>query len=1223
MKVVVAFTCDDNAPSGGAKQLYRHVDILNENGIEAVVAHPTRGFRLTWFKNDTRVVCSEDVRMEPGDFLLFGEAVGEVPRLRGSERCANVIYVQNPYNMMLGFGKNLGRIREVYGSAAGVLCQSAYTEENVRYFLPSANVMSFRYSFDRLPFAWCGDKRKVAAYMPRKHGGTASSVFALMSMRRCPDEWEVASLEGRNEERVAEVLKMAAVFVSFSMNEGFGMPPAEAMSCGCAVVGFPGFAGEEYMKPGLCWPVREYDVLEMVRAVETAMMTPVPELVKVGKKASDFIRSEYSSEKEVAGVMAAWHKMIKSSVQLTTPMERVRSEVAAYVPVYNEGPYLEALLRWLVRRVGVVFVCESERSWCPTAEPGGKSKCVVEKVLASMPEARGVLRYVLVKEDGSQETEPLRREAEQRNRTLEEIRRQGFKHVWMVEADEFYTDAEAERLWRWYFDREDDVRVVRASWHTYWRSLRWRIEPQEMFKPNIIFASDCKFEVGRKMSEKDEANAAEVPQSVCVVRHYSWSRTPSDTRRKLSAWGHAMQLRKGWFDEVFMAWKPGCNMGNLHPIEPGQYERVVRCEMPLPEALRKHPFADLDIIEEESQEVVAAVPMEQTKVVVNSNQTMKRVKAVIMSHNQPETVDELYEALAPVFDDVEVFDSMSDPNKVPVHVSRSFPNIYWTGLWNEVLRTCSDYDAVWVLGGDVKLRNDPVDYRRAIEESLPFGLWSPAVDGRSCMYMQPGNFKGKARMVWNIEGIAMAASGEMLRGMGMLPEDNKFGYGQDLWMSWKARTMALRNVIDGRVIITHPVGTGYSNDDAGRQMDETYGRMLGPNYRRSHFHFSDLFEENVVDWPKEEGVSEKITVVTVDNGWGIPDFVRLVGKVEGIRAVVMKKGVMTDCGSDGVECVPYDASLASLLKEADMALFTRVGDANKEDYLKLLKAGVPMVVHNACAQGMVEHQKNGYLYIEDGWALKWIAMLRDSVEERKRLEGVWGRDRNLHPIEPVKAFLPSKRDSFGAQPMVELVERPKVTVITPTYKRDPKVVLRCVNCMRLQTVQSWEQLVCSDGSEEPETRAAVESIGDPRVRYTFTHSKKEGDYGNTVRLAMLGQARGDYVLFCDDDNIIMPDYFDRMISVLEANPQAGFAVCHVMHFGPLNEKVAGKPPKVLTGEPVQLYHVDPLQVLVRREVMIKVGWDTKVGYLSDGVTLEALGKATPHVRVNEVLGVHV
>jgi len=96
-----------------------------------------------------------------------------------------------------------------------------------------------------------------------------------------------------------------------------------------------------------------------------------------------------------------------------------------------------------------------------------------------------------------------------------------------------------------------------------------------------------------------------------------------------------------------------------------------------------------------------------------------------------------------------------------------------------------------------------------------------------------------------------------------------------------------------------------------------------------------------------------------------------------------------------------------------------------------------------------------------------------------------------------------------------------------------------------------------------------------------------------------------------------------MVKALEDNPDAGFAVCQVIHFGPLNEEALGKPPIVLEGEPVKLYHIDPLQVMVRKKVMQEVGWDTEKGYLSDGVTLEKLGKAASYSKIEEVLGVHI
>jgi hypothetical protein len=40
-----------NRPTGGQKQMYRHVDILNSAGFDAYIFHDNDGFRLTWFEN--------------------------------------------------------------------------------------------------------------------------------------------------------------------------------------------------------------------------------------------------------------------------------------------------------------------------------------------------------------------------------------------------------------------------------------------------------------------------------------------------------------------------------------------------------------------------------------------------------------------------------------------------------------------------------------------------------------------------------------------------------------------------------------------------------------------------------------------------------------------------------------------------------------------------------------------------------------------------------------------------------------------------------------------------------------------------------------------------------------------------------------------------------------------------------------------------------------------
>ena len=64
---------DYDRPSGGVRIMYRHVDILNDAGVRARVLHHRRGFRCTWFANETAVTNSEQTGVGPDDTLVVGE----------------------------------------------------------------------------------------------------------------------------------------------------------------------------------------------------------------------------------------------------------------------------------------------------------------------------------------------------------------------------------------------------------------------------------------------------------------------------------------------------------------------------------------------------------------------------------------------------------------------------------------------------------------------------------------------------------------------------------------------------------------------------------------------------------------------------------------------------------------------------------------------------------------------------------------------------------------------------------------------------------------------------------------------------------------------------------------------------------------------------------------------------------------------------------------------
>jgi len=359
-------------------------------------------------------------------------------------------------------------------------------------------------------------------------------------------------------------------------------------------------------------------------------------------------------------------------------------------------------------------------------------------------------------------------------------------------------------------------------------------------------------------------------------------------------------------------------------------------------------------------------------------------------------------------------------------------------------------------------------------------------------------------------------------------------------------------------------------------------------------------------------MSDKLTIATVENGWGIKEFERITSEFTQCRRVVMRKGVSDFSAETGAEVIEYDEDMTEVLK-ADIAVFSRIGNANEKEFKRVFAAGIPVVV-NANHGGRIEHEKDGLLYGHESWAVGWVRNLVEDEGLRLRIGGraaqKAGSKQDVSKEVTPKATKPPKESDVT------------VTVITPTYRRDPRIVSRCIDCVRLQTVTELEHFVCSDGAHEAQIEALVKSVDDDRLSYQHLEAKKPGDFGNVVRSEMLKQARGKYVFFFDDDNLVVPDYLESMIGAIEKSGK-DFAVCEIVHFGPLMEKEVGTPPKVLKGEPVKLYHVDTLQVVAKREAIQDVGWDTEHGYLSDGHTLQALAQKYEYVKVPRVMGFHV
>jgi len=205
---------------------------------------------------------------------------------------------------------------------------------------------------------------------------------------------------------------------------------------------------------------------------------------------------------------------------------------------------------------------------------------------------------------------------------------------------------------------------------------------------------------------------------------------------------------------------------------------------------------------------------------------------------------------------------------------------------------------------------------------------------------------------------------------------------------------------------------------------------------------------------------------------------------------------------------------------------------------------------------------------------------------------------------------------------------PKVAVITSTYKRPSDIIDRCIRSVQWQTygIDNIIHYICHDGCSDT---VDYDYTKWKNVLYTET-PEVTCNYGAGVRQYILDTYIKNsedikYILHLDDDNILFPEFIKTHIDVLEANKDADFSICEIIHLGPLPSHL-GRPPQVITGIPPVYQNIDTLQVVARKEAMMECGWTQNSGikgYCNDGSTFEKLGKMFKWTSISKLLAVHI
>jgi hypothetical protein len=312
---IYVYCPESETPVSGVAWLYRHVDILNSKGFDAVIVHQKEGFELKWHPNQTPVEY-HPVSMRPElDVAVFPEVAG--PRINEIARdIRKVILVQNAYYALSP--TTLGDARPLpytSPSCLGAIVTCEDSGDYLRQIYPNLAVHRLWCSVD-LELYYPRPKKKQICLRPRKNVKDAEQVLRILYETKALRDWSVVIRDpNKDEGRQAEAVRESMIYLNFDSPEGFAWGIAEAMRAGCVVIGYDGRGGAEIMKEKFSYSVSYGDVLEFAVQVGAATQEynfSAERLEQMGRAASDFIMRNYSQARYRESVVNCWMDILGS-----------------------------------------------------------------------------------------------------------------------------------------------------------------------------------------------------------------------------------------------------------------------------------------------------------------------------------------------------------------------------------------------------------------------------------------------------------------------------------------------------------------------------------------------------------------------------------------------------------------------------------------------------------------------------------------------------------------------------------------------------------------------------------------------------------------------------------------------------------------------------------------------------------------------------------------------
>lgn len=116
---------------------------------------------------------------------------------------------------------------------------------------------------------------------------------------------------------------------------------------------------------------------------------------------------------------------------------------------------------------------------------------------------------------------------------------------------------------------------------------------------------------------------------------------------------------------------------------------------------------------------------------------------------------------------------------------------------------------------------------------------------------------------------------------------------------------------------------------------------------------------------------------------------------------------------------------------------------------------------------------------------------------------------------------------------------PKISIIVPIYKAEA-YIQRCIDSIINQSFQDWECILIDDGSPD-KSGAICDRYAITETRIKVLHTENGGV--SSARNKGIELSRGEYLVFVDSDDEILPDYIKKLYEGMMLSSLPVLSVC--------------------------------------------------------------------------------